>query len=165
VKIYCSDAQAPPQPGLFQIGKKRERTDTKGVYFCGRVFARLPSLGGFMFDISDPDFRDKLAARLAHKTGLQKEHALKFLDALSDVNSEEEQEHNLPGHVISIPLVEQEDGTTIVDTSGHSAWWPWWPFKPRWPRPPGTDPGSGAYPGPSVHIRVNDWLGADLKLD
>jgi hypothetical protein len=56
VKIYCSDAQAPIQPGLFQIGKKRESTDTKGVYSC-------------------------------------------------------------------------------------------------------------AYPGPSVHIRVNDWLGADLKID
>jgi hypothetical protein len=120
-----------------------------------------------MFDISDPDFRDKLASRLAHKTGLQKEHARKFLDALSEVNSEEQQEHNLPGHMISIPLVEQEDGTMIVDTSGHSAWWPF--SKPRSPRPPGSDPGPypgpGAYPGPSVHIRVNDWLGADLRLD
>jgi hypothetical protein len=112
-----------------------------------------------MFDISDPDFIDKLAARLAHKTGLQKEHARKFLDALSDVNSEEEQEHNLPRHMISIPLVEREDGTMIVDTSGHSAWWPWWPFKPRRPRPPGADP------GPSVHVTVKDWLGADLILD
>ena len=116
-----------------------------------------------MFDISDPDFRDTLAARLAQKTGLQKEHARKFLDALSDVSSEEEQEHNLPGHVIGIPLVEQEDGTIVVDTSGHSALWPWWPFKPRSPRSPRTKP--GAYPGPSVQVRVDDWLGADLKLD
>jgi len=129
-----------------------------------------------MFDVSDPDIRDSLATRLAHKARLSEEQARSFLNALKDVTAERDQEYIVFGHMISIPLVEQEDGKIVVDTSGYSAWWPFTkpkdppqqpppsppggPAKPRRPSPPAP----GAYPGPSVVIKVDDWLGVDLRL-
>jgi hypothetical protein len=71
-----------------------------------------------------PDAREKLAKRLAKKAGLPSDHARKFLDALHEVMSEEEHEHNVAGHALSIPLVQQADGTILVDTSGYSTLWP-----------------------------------------
>lgn len=158
-----------------------------------------------MFDIPDDDSRNKLAARLALKTGLSEDQARTFLEALTELTKESELDHYLaanfptrqvpgpvgeygmspspvPGHVISIPLIEQEDGTMVVDKSGYSVLVPWLkrkktqppsPASPALPgdppaeppkpvRPPGPKP--GAYPGPSVFIKVNEWLGPDLEL-
>lgn len=135
-----------------------------------------------MFYTPPGDIRNRLAARLAEKTGLSEDQAHKFLEALSNVTSEEDlhESHrvgNLRAHTISIPLVEREDGTITVDTSGYSALTPFTrpnptpkqepplippnvPVKPS--RPPGRPP--GAYPGPSVFVKVNDWLGDDMEL-
>jgi hypothetical protein len=135
-----------------------------------------------MFYTPPGDLRNRLAARLAEKTGQSEEQAHKFLEALSDLTPEEESDESHPlgsvrGHTISIPLVEREDGTITVDVSGYSALTPFTrpkptpeqkpsvippvtPVKPS--RPPGRPP--GAYPGPSVFIRVNDWLGEDREL-
>lgn len=118
-----------------------------------------------------PDSKEKLAKRLAKKAGLPSDDARKFLDALHEVMSEEEHEHNAAGHALSIPLVQQADGTILVDTSGYSTLWPFRrPKKPQPSVPPATPVKPrippGGYPGPSVAIiKVNDWLGEDLKLD
>ena len=134
------------------------------------------------------DSTTDLASRLARKTGFPEEQAQKFLEALSELNAEQ-----APGgssligspiagepfslvprvHTISIPLVEQQDGTMIVDDSSLSAWSflpktrpvpglppnpgqpatpPNKPQKP--PKGPGTYP--GAYPGPSVLFDPRD---------
>jgi hypothetical protein len=135
-----------------------------------------------MFYGNDPEFGKGLAARLAQKAGLSRDDAQKALDALSEVLAEEEAGRN-PSHAITIPLVQRENGSMMVDMSGYSAWWPFSkkpPATPPAPVPPvpnpikvtkgpgpGPNPGPypGAYPGPSVSIRTDDWLGEDLKLD
>ena len=137
------------------------------------VRLRYMSVAGGLIMASDPEIKRGLAARLAQKTGLSQDDAQKFLDALPEVAAQEEPDPN-PAHAITIPLVQQEDGTLMVDMSGHSAWWPFKktkkdtttpsPIKKRGPFP-GQGPFPGAYPGPSVSIKVDDWLGADLKLD
>jgi len=161
-----------------------------------------------MLDISE--FDDKLAARLAKRAGLPNEHARKFLNALADVTKEDEQRRNLlaespeialrffakygtlpgevPTHVISIPVVEHEDGTMAIDRSSYSAWTsltkpiprvktPSRKTTPKFPEPRPIDPpdepsvphhprvpAPGGYPGPSIFIKVNDWLGKDLDF-
>lgn len=121
-----------------------------------------------MFYIPPPQSRDRLIQLLASKTGLSAVQAGKFLDALTEMTMSGEIQE-LSGvapsttHLVSIPLVEQEDGTLTVDTSGRSFWFPfpWWR---RRRRPPTPRP--GGYPGPSVKvIRVKDWLAKDMKLD
>jgi hypothetical protein len=135
-----------------------------------------------MFYTPPGDLRNRLAARLAEKTGLSEEQAHKFLVALSDLAPEKESDEgrllsNLRAHTLSIPLVEREDGSITVDASGYSALTPFTrpnptpkqepsvippdaPVRPS--RPPNRPP--GAYPGPSVFIKVNDWLGEDMEL-
>lgn len=127
------------------------------------------------------DPKNELAARLAQKSGLSEELAHKFLDALSDVTNEDAQNQgfvgSLPAHTITIPLIELEDGTIAVNTSGYSAWTPFAEPKPTPKEPPQGDPPAtpgkpyhplipapGGYPGPSVFIKVNDWLGSDMDL-
>lgn len=135
-----------------------------------------------MFYTPPGNLRNRLAARLAEKTGLSEDQAHKFLEALSDVTSEEEPDEsytpgNLRAHTISIPLVEREDGTIMVDTSGYSALTPFTRPKPApKPPPPAIPPSApikpshpqprppGGYPGPSVFIKVNDWLGENMEL-
>lgn len=133
-----------------------------------------------MFYSPSGELRNKLVARLAEKTGLSEDQANKFLEALSEVTSEEEPDEawlqsNLRTHMVSIPLLEREDGTLEVDTSGYSALTPLAKPKPK-RKPPAILPSTpskpsrpptrppGAYPGPSVVIKVNDWLGESLHL-
>src|SRR6266478_2168266 len=106
-----------------------------------------------MFYETDPIHKNKLAARLAEKAGLPHDQAQKFLDALSEVMSEKERERSPYVHEITIPLVEQEDGTMIVDMSGYSAWWPF-------PRPKKTPPPPAAPPTPTPIKRRGPFPGA-----
>jgi len=91
---------------------------------------------------------------------------------------------DIPTHVISIPVVEHADGSIAIDRSSYSAWTPLtkpitvprpktnWDDQERPPikEPPGNpaekpERGSrGGYPGPSVFIKVNDWLENDFNL-
>jgi len=144
-----------------------------------------------MFNI--PEFNEKLVSRLAEKASLSKSDAKKFMDALAAVIQEDEQQNamvavspelgmrffakydalpgEVPSHVISLPVTEHPDGTMTIDRSSYSAWTPLRrpkPQRPLTPKPidpparPGPNP--GAYPGPSVFIKVNDWLGQDVKF-
>ena len=135
-----------------------------------------------MFYSLSGELREGLAAQLAEKTGLSEDQARKFLEALSEVTGEEEPgeaslNSKLRTHTVSIPLLEREDGTLAVDTSGYSALTPLTKPKPapkqkppaippstpaKPSRPPARPP--GAYPGPSVFIKVNDWLGENMQL-
>jgi hypothetical protein len=150
-----------------------------------------------MFNVSD--FNEKLAARLAGKTGLSKDQAQKIMYALAEITREDEQQNKmltaspdlglrffakydklpgqLPTHVISIPVIEHEDGSIAVDKSSYAAWTPitrpGTRPKSADPKPidPPADPGKprqipapGGYPGPSVFLKMNDWLGNDLDL-
>lgn len=146
-----------------------------------------------MYSMPPPAFRDDLAMRLAHKTGLSQEQARKFLDAFAELIVEEEKDTSLdailkacgyqigsedqytipsspfPAKVISFPLVEQANGTMIVDTSIDSEWLslpgqqpPSMPPEPGQPEIPPKKPlrdprkrPPGGYPGPSVLIRTD----------
>jgi hypothetical protein len=135
----------------------------------------------------------KLIARVAVKAGLSEEDAKKILKALEAVAAEDEKQRPVPtrsdlafhlskqydalpgespSHVLSLPVIEREDGSIIVDRDNYSVLT--WLKKPittpkiRKPQPiDPPEPGYpvGSYPGPSVSIiKVNDWLGKDLVL-
>ena len=83
----------------------------------------------------------------------------------------------LPSHLLSIPVTEREDGTIAIDTSGYSALTKMKnpktsgriskpgpidpPSEPQGPQVPAP----GGYPGPSVFVRLNDWMGKDYGLN
>lgn len=123
--------------------------------------------------VPPPDPKDDLANRLAAESGLSEEQAGRFLDALLTLVAEEIRKSgffDLPGagtvldfiptHAITVPLIEQGDGTMIVNPSAYSAWIPFRRKPPKIPK----KPRKGPYPGPSVAIFI-DPKDASFGLD
>jgi len=131
-----------------------------------------------MFDKPPFNFTDDLAEHLAQKTGFSTEQARTFLDALQELlTAKEEASQILPSaHEFCFPLVENEEGTMVVDTTDLYAGFqfpkirkppaqqppvPGQPAKP--PDKPRRPP--GGYPGPSVYIVIDNPEDTHLKLD
>lgn len=133
-----------------------------------------------MRNLMRPELRDAVASRLADMTNLPLESVHKILQALAELESEQIEPYTAqpivfgPMHqtrAISIPLIEQADGTLIADASASSGWFPLaeeelppaepprpQEEKPRRDPPPSRPPRRrpGAYPGPSVYFDPNE---------
>jgi hypothetical protein len=119
------------------------------------------------------EFNENLVSRLAQKARLSHDDARRFLDGLAAVIQEDEQQNQMvaaspelgmrfftkydalpgeiPTHVISIPVVEHEDGTLAIDRSSYSAWTPLKKpvpkVRPKTPRPTPVDPPAPQFAG------------------
>jgi len=129
-----------------------------------------------MRSLLHPEIRDVVASRVAKMTNLPAAPVHRMLEALAQLESEQAGECTTQPSIfgsmrrsraISIPLIEQADGTLIADTGT------WLPIdevetpvppspppkeKPRRdpPPPPPTPPAPGGYPGPGVEIDPDD---------
>lgn len=139
-----------------------------------------------MFDTPPSQFGKDLAERLAQKTGFSVEQARTFLHALTELLTQSERTPHASSteQEFCFPLVENEEGKMVADTSNISAWFPISPIPiprthkpsiqppvPAQPNPPAAPPGKprkrppGGYPGPSVYIVIDNPEETHLELN